>query len=334
MKKLSIEGQKSFLFENLRVESLRETESNQEDIKAFVQATKGDNISGYLKNKAWNDDNDRNTKVFLVRDKQTREIAFYFALNCGILFSELNIWNISPKEKIPFDSYVEAMQKLKNPNLSSEEIEKANDQYNKSMGDLWEVVGEADRVSVLLSLADEKVQILEEKREALSNTEEVEHVQPVQETFPAIDIKFLGRNKEYKPAIHLDFKLGVYIFWELIVPHLLDIAEKVGCKYIYLFAADNSEKQKTELKELPTWTQDYAPYEEDNKEGNENNKDEIRKLVNYYINELKFRYVSKYKILKPHYERTCFTLVQEVDSLQKNRELIWQSHTEIEDSNI
>ena len=32
------------------------------------------------------------------------------------------------------------------------------------------------------------------------------------------------------------------------------------------------------------------------------------------------------KILKPHFERTCFTLVQEVDDLQKNRDAVWQSH--------
>lgn len=56
-------------------------------------------------------------------------------------------------------------------------------------------------------------------------------------------------------------------------------------------------------------------------------KEEIRTLVNYYINELKFRYVSKYKILKPHYERRCYTLVQEVEHLQSNRESVWQSHT-------
>lgn len=58
-------------------------------------------------------------------------------------------------------------------------------------------------------------------------TDEKEHIQQVQETFPAIDIKFLGRNKEYKPEILLDFKLGVYVFWEIIVPHLLQIAENV-----------------------------------------------------------------------------------------------------------
>ena len=41
---------------------------------------------------------------------------------------------------------------------------------------------------------------------------------------------------------------------------------------------------------------------------------------------MKFRYVSKYKILKPHYERKCYTLVQEVESLQYNRESVWKNH--------
>ena len=323
--KLSIEEQKKFLFSRLKPEPLRETEENKEDIKAFVQAMKGGQISNYLINNAWNDDCDRNTKVFLVRDQETKEIVFFFAINCGILFSELNIWNLSPEEKIPFDKYVEAIQKLKDSNLSKEDEEKANEQLSESMGDLWEVVQEPDRVSYLLSLADEKVQLLEEKTEAFSETGEGEHTQQVQDTFPAIDIKFLGRNKEYKPEIQLDFKLGVYIFWEIIVPHLLEIAEKVGCKYIYLFAADNTEQVEKVVDAPPMWTPDYDPYADEDE--NKVVKEEIRTLVNYYINELKFRYVSKYKILKPHYERRCYTLVQEVESLQCNRESVWQSHT-------
>ena len=164
--------------------------------------------------------------------------------------------------------------------------------------------------------------MLEEKREALSETGEGEHTQQVQDTFPAIDIKFLGRNKEYKPEIQLDFRLGVYVFWEMIVPHLLEIAEKVGCKYIYLFAADNTEQTVKVVADPPMWTPDYDPYADEG----EVVKEEIRTLVNYYINELKFRYVSKYKILKPHYERRCYTLVQEVEHLQSNRESVWQSH--------
>lgn len=325
----SIEKQKEYLKNNLEIEDLRFTDANKDDVKNFKQATKGDIISDYLIGKAWKDDEEHNTKVFLVRDKNTKEIVFYFALNCGILFSDLNIWSMTPEEKKPFEKYVEAIQLLKKSDLTKDENEKANEQYSSSMGELWEVVEDPDRVSTLLSLAEEKVQILEEKREVFSDTTEVEHVQQVQETFPAIDIKFLGRNGNYKPAIKLDFRLGVYVFWEMIVPHLLDISEKVGCKYIYLFAADNSEKTE-KVSEVPMWTPDYDPYSEDD----ENEEEvEIHKLVNYYINELKFRYVTKYKILKPHFERTCFTLVQDVDDLQSNREQVWASHIGDEEMN-
>ncbi len=323
--KLSIEEQKKFLFDRLKIEPLRKMEENRDDIKVFVQATKGEKISSYLINNAWNDDHDRNTKVFLVRDQKAKKIVFFFAINCGILFSELNIGNLNPNEKVPFDKYVGAMQRLKAPSLSKEEQENANKQISESMGELWEVVQEPDRVSYLLSLADEKVQLLEEKREAFSETAEGDHTQQVQDTFPAIDIKFLGRNKEYKPEIQLDFKLGVYVFWEMIVPHLLEIAEMVGCKYIYLFAADNTDQTEKAGDAPPMWTPDYDPYADEDENGCA--REEIHTLVNYYINELKFRYVSKYKILKPHYERRCYTLIQEVENLQSNRESVWQSHT-------
>ncbi len=326
--KLSIDEQKKFLAERLEIEPLRQAESNQEEIKSFVQAAKGDRISDYLINHAWCDDGTRDTKVFLIRDSVTKEIAFFFAINCGILFSELNIWNIGEKEKPAFDKYVTAVLKLKSPGLNETETDKANALYDEALGEMWECIKDPDRVSCLLSLADEKVQMLEEKREALSETGEADHVQQVQETFPAIDIKFFGRNKNYQPVVDLDFKLGVYVFWEMLVPHLLEIAEKVGCKYIYLFAADNTENEK--IQEAPLWTQDYDPDDEEE----ELEDEELHKLVNYYINELKFRYVSKYKILKPHYERRCYTLVQEVDNLQANRELVWQSHMVDETRNM
>ena len=56
------------------------------------------------------------------------------------------------------------------------------------------------------------------------------------------------------------------------------------------------------------------------------------RLVDYYQRELKFEFVTKYKILKPHFERTCFTLVQEVEGLQENRESVWLTHLPVDDS--
>lgn len=55
----------------------------------FERLQSGNKIAEYLINEAWEDDKDRNTKVYLVRDKNTREIAYYFAINCRILYSEI-----------------------------------------------------------------------------------------------------------------------------------------------------------------------------------------------------------------------------------------------------
>ena len=41
----------------------------------------------------------------------------------------------------------------------------------------------------------------------------------------------------------VDIPLGFGIFWEIIVPIIIDITKKVGCKYVYLFAADKTEGQ-------------------------------------------------------------------------------------------
>lgn len=110
-------------------------------------------------------------------------------------------------------------------------------------------------------------------------------------------------------------------FWEIIVPHILKVAEIVGCKYIYLFAANNSDRGTDKVKESIIYTPDYDPYEDIEIEEH----DEVLRLVNYYQMQLKFEFVTKYKILKPHFERKCFTLVQEVDNLQENRENVWMT---------
>lgn len=107
----TIEEQKQYLKENLEVEPLRKFDGTKDELKNFNQASMGDNISGYLQKNAWKDDCEHNTKVFLVRDKKTRQIAFYFSLNCGILYEELNQLNLKDNERKVFENYVNILQK-------------------------------------------------------------------------------------------------------------------------------------------------------------------------------------------------------------------------------
>lgn len=97
----SISKQKKYLSENLIVESLRMYGSNQEDVKGFLQAKSGSVIAEYLNNKAWNDDINNDTRVFLVRDKKTRKITYYYALNCGILCIRLKYYkNVACRKRM------------------------------------------------------------------------------------------------------------------------------------------------------------------------------------------------------------------------------------------
>jgi len=320
---LTIEEQKKYLFERLKLESLRISEQNKKEILAFEQAKCGSILSDYLKNEAWKDDESGDTKVYLVKDIVENVIVSFFALNCGILYSDLEGISLKEEEKVPFERLVKAFQMYNRRNLSDTQREQADKEYNGAMNALEEVVESPDRYSYLNSQAESKAVSKETERDLFVDTEEKEHATNVYQTFPAIDIKFLCKNKHYIPKINLDFRLGVYIFWELIVPHVLKTAELVGCKYIYLFAADETDRTVIKTKKPIMFTRDYDPYAEEEEE----EQTVVLKLVEYYKNELKFNYVTKYKVLKPHFERKCFTLVQEVKKLEENRRSIWISHS-------
>ena len=325
----SISKQKKYLSENLIVENLRMYGSNKEDIKEFLQAKSGNILAEYLNNKAWNDDSNNNTKVFLVRDKRTRKIAYYYALNCGILYKELNTIKMSLVERECVEKLVKAIKQSNLEGLSKEEQDAAYELLGDAYALFDEKIEDSDRATVLISYAQEQAEIKKEREEASNQAGDSEFVKNVQETYPAIDIKFLCKDANYKPDIEIEFKFGVYVFWEIIVPHILKISELVGCKYVYLFAADNSEVPKTDVQMENTirYSKDYdMGLEEDILDEETSSEEDVKKLVSYYINNLKFRPVSEYTILKPHFERTCYTLIQDVEDLQHKRESIWYSH--------
>ena len=325
----SISKQKKYLSENLIVESLRMYGSNQEDVKGFLQAKSGSVIAEYLNNKAWNDDINNDTRVFLVRDKKTRKITYYYALNCGILYKDLNTIKMSLVEKECVEKLIKAIRQNNLEGLSSADREAAYALLSEAYALFDEKIEDTDRATKLISYAQEQAEIKEEREAAANQVGDSEFVKNVQETYPAIDIKFLCRDANYKPDIEIDFKFGVYVFWEIIVPHILKISELVGCKYVYLFATDNSELKKDngQINDPVIYSKDY---DMDSKEGftekESTSEEDVKKLVSYYINNLKFRPVSEYTILKPHFERTCYTLIRDVADLPHKRELIWSSH--------
>ena len=239
------------------------------------------------------------------------------------MFKDYSSQNLSPEEKLLHDNYVAALQHTKKKGMNEQETEIANDEYGQAISAIFDSISDPDKASRIIDAANEEVIELEKKDEAFERNNDRQNTKHVKETVPAIDIKFFCRNDSYEIPICLDFKLGVFVFWEMIVPHILKIAELVGCKYVYLFAADNTEE---DVKDEPVDYSDpsFDPYADD--EHNDEDDSNKMRLVNYYQTDLKFKPVSKYTVLKPSYEKYCKTLVQEVSKLEENRNTIWESH--------
>lgn len=119
----------------------------------------------------------------------------------------------------------------------------------------------------------------------------------------AIELRHLCKNEDFIVPEEVDIPLGFGIFWEIIVPIIIDITKKVGCKYVYLFAADKTEGQ---------------------------NEIEMKKLISYYKNNFKFSECDEgIKFVKPEYDNHCYGLIQRVSKMESNREAIWHEFSDI-----
>ena len=88
----------------------------------------------------------------------------------------------------------------------------------------------------------------------------------------------------------LIFLWDLAFFWEIIVPIIIEITKQVGCKYVYLFAADKTEEQ-SEFK--------------------------MKKLISHYKNNFKFSECDEgMKFVKPEYDNHCYGLIQSVSNLE------------------
>ena len=103
----------------------------------------------------------------------------------------------------------------------------------------------------------------------------------------------------YKMSGQVGIPLGFGLFWEVIVPLVYEITNKIGCKYLYLFAADQTSDK------------------------------ELKKLIQYYKNELKFSDVEDMMLIKPYYDKGCLGLVQAVSDLQNNRKAVLEEFSDV-----
>ena len=284
-------------FEAYECEVLTSDTENRELIKSFISVQAGDSLESYLKNpvRAWKEDSDGETRVYVIKDKTIKDkstnIACYFSLKCGLLVGDKIEEKLSEEELALLEPYIEAKRK---------KDKKAEQNMFDAINTFF-----PDRADALFTIASER---LDRKTEALQIGQS-ENTINVPLCFSAIELRHFCRNANYKPSRRINIPLGFGLFWEKIVPLILDISDKIGSKYVYLFAAD----------------QTYNGMETDTKS-----------LINHYKENLKFHECDNIiKFVKPDYDQWCYGLIQEISELRTNKEAIWEQFSDVlEQENI
>lgn len=177
--------------ESLYLERLRDNIDNKNSIQDFVidrefESAMYDENSGlesYLKCDAWNDDEENNTKVFLIKSKKTNIIVAYFALKAGAIAR----------------------------GIMTESLIKQNQQYLAEKG-----------------------------------------IKRFPGVIPGIEISHFAVNDNYRKltGVNKASYIGRYLYPKFIHPLIEEVANYIGVKLIYLFAADDDYRDGMSLSEI------------------------------------------------------------------------------------
>lgn len=308
----SIEEQKLWLKSQFEVELLTSNNANKAQIADFEASKQGKGLENFLKNFAWKEDISGSTKVYLVKDKTNGAIVFFFALKAGLLYQsiESDDYNLSEKEREIVKLCIELL-------LDTSSTTTPDEVFSWYEGE--EI--DADR---LLRIIDEKYNIKLRAKQDKDEIHENVNILRVSKTFPGIVLTHFCKNQNYVLKKELSFPLGFYIFWEIIIDTVLTISQKIGCQYLYLFAADNTERFEDTAFSMNA--SDFPDEIEEPKT--------TYKLIDYYKNELKFEDIQTLTVLKPSYDFSCYSLIQPISELSIRREIAWIQHSDIADEQI
>ena len=209
-----------------KCEVLTTSDANKSEIQDFSSKIRKNNLEGYLKDHAWEHDQEGVTRVYLVRDP-VGKIVLFFSLKCGAVFTTYQLDDDFRKLNDAEKAYVKELVGA-HSNKDSDLLE-TTFEIGKSLF--------PDKYDLLQKIAWHRYKSKKESHEV----NDFHNVMKVEECYAAVELQHFCRCDDYVPEIETGFPLGFGLFWEKIVPIIEEITEKVGCEYFYLFAADRSD---------------------------------------------------------------------------------------------
>lgn len=258
--------------QSFHCERLSEKEINFELISDFYNA-KNNSLVETLQNEAFDDDLQNRIAYYVVKDADDH-ILFFFSLKCGLLYDEF-VEGDRLKEMQSF--YANILQICKDESLSDEDRVAAHSLLEKVR--TKKGIKKED-VASILHLSQESDEFSRIFGKNLKN---------VGQTFAGIEIVHFCANDEYRHIwtdLEIPMKMGTYVFYQFLVPVVLEAMKLVGCEYLFLFAADLTEDEE---------------------------------LIKYYQTQLGFELADEHCVAIPMYDFTCQFMSQRTCELEEGR---------------
>lgn len=275
-------------FQSFRYELLTSSKNHKEEIKNFSSSIGQNTLQQYLQEDAWEDDLNGFTRVYLVKDGFGK-IALFFSLRCSAVFTrnefDQQYHILSPDQKEFVDGYSNVLKLGDTDRLL---------EYQEQLKSVF-----PDNYSTLLMIGERQYSRTKALGESLISSDLF-----VENCCPAIELQHFCKCENYTTPATIRFPLGFGLFWEKIVPLIVDISKQIGCEYLFLFAADHSE-----------------------------NKDKKR-LYSYYKDRLFFEDATDegVEFLVTKHEEECPGLTQRIQSIIARREYAWQAYSDLLDA--
>ncbi len=268
------------ILKSLSCHRLSKNDEHRDLVHSF-ENTRNPNLIDGLRKTAWSEDEEGSTAYYLIKDKAGFPL-FFFSLKCGALYQHLDEDQIKERKK----AYDLAKRIISNP-------------QNKEEEEMAAIVLEQFRAG--RDISDEEIKrFLKEKTYKKLNIlnfilgdksrDPNKHIIRVSNTHSGIELVHFCSNELARSiwrGYNMPQSIGKIVFWRYIVPIIQSVREAVGCKYLFLFAADSTEDGT---------------------------------LINYYNVELKLNRPSDIGTSKPIYDLNCVFMCQEITELLKYRE--------------
>lgn len=266
--------------DRLHCERLSSNDANLRQVDEFFNR-RNTSISDTLQNEAYEEDESGKVAYYVVKNEEG-SILFYFSLKCGMLYDSF-IDDRSLKLLKRLMVYLDDISEQ--ANLTDDEAAIVNRFREKLRSHKGLTKMEIEQIPKM------GMGVMEDLEKEIG-----ENVTHVGSTFSGIELVHFCANdrfRDYWDEKKEGQKLGVVVFWEFVVREVLEAMKHVGCQYLFLFAADQTEDEE---------------------------------LVMYYRDSLFFKEAVNVSTAKPIYDLTCKFMYQETGNLQSEREYFYDHY--------